>query len=107
MEISDYNPTLESTGYILSTGFEYNINLYCTDLSLDSAFKGKLEGHFLPLVDCKFLNNSPYCASVDEDGNIRIWDALLRICLQSIPNTRKNIVVNGLLIMHRINKFII
>ena len=103
----DYNPTLESTGYILSTGFEYNINLYCTDLSLDSAFKGKLEGHFLPLVDCKFLNNSPYCASVDEDGNIRIWDALLRICLQSIPNTRKNIVVNGLLIMHRINKFII
>ena len=59
------------------------------------------------MVDCKFLNNSPYCASVDEDGNIRIWDALLRICLQSIPNTRKNIVVNGLLIMHRINKFII
>ena len=103
----DFNPNLESSGYILSTGFEYNINLYCTDLSLDSAFKGKLEGHFLPLVDCKFINNSPFCASVDEEGNIRIWDAVLKICLQSIPNIRKNIVVNGLLIMHKINKFII
>ena len=37
----DYNPNLENNGYIISTGFEYNINLYCTDLSLDSAFKGK------------------------------------------------------------------
>ena len=103
----DYNPNLENNGYIISTGFEYNINLYCTDLSLDSAFKGKLEGHFLPLIDCKFINNSPICISIDEEGNTRIWDALLKICLQSIPNIKKNIVVNGLLIMHKINKFII
>ena len=102
----DYNPKLENNGYILSTGFEYNINLYCTDLSLDSAFKGKLEGHFVPLIDCKFINNTPMCASVDEEGNIRIWDTLLKICLQSIPNIRKNILVNGLLILHKINKFI-
>ena len=103
----DYNPNLERAGYIISTGFEYNINLYCTDLSIESAFKGKLEGHFLPIVDCKFINSSPFCASVDEDGNIRIWDTLLKICLQSIPNMKKNIVVNGLLIMHKLNKFII
>ena len=103
----DYNPKLESTGYILSTGFEYNINLYCTDLSLDSAFKGKLEGHFMPLIECKFINYSPICASVDEEGNIRIWDVLQQICLQSIQNTRKNIVINGLLVMNKLNKFII
>ena len=103
----DYNPYLENNGYIISTGFEYNINLYCTDLSLDSAFKGKLEGHFVPLIDCKYINNSPMCASVDEEGNIRIWDTLLKICLQSIPNTKKNISVNGLIIMHKINKFVV
>ena len=102
----DYNPNLESNGYILSTGFEYNINLYCTDLSLDSAFKGKLEGHFVPLIDCKFINATPICASVDEDGNIRIWETLQRICLQSIPNSKKNISINGLVIMGKINKFI-
>ena len=103
----DYNPKLESTGYILSTGFEYNINLYCTDLSLDSAFKGKLEGHFMPLIECKFINFTPICASVDEEGNIRIWDVLQQICLQSIPNIRKNIVINGLLVMNKLNKFVI
>ena len=102
----DYNPNLESNGYILSTGFEYNINLYCTDLSLDSAFKGKLEGHFVPLIDCRFINMTPICASVDEDGNIRIWETQQRICLQSIPNSKKNISINGLIIMGKINKFV-
>ena len=102
----DYNPNLESNGYILSTGFEYNIYLYNTDMSLDSAFKGKLEGHFVPLIDCKFINGTPICASVDEDGNIRIWETLQKICLQSIPNSKKNITVNGLLIMGKINKFV-
>ena len=103
----DYNPFLENNGYIISTGFEYNIYLYNTDLSLDSSFKGKLEGHFVPLIDCKFINNTPMCASVDEEGNIRIWDVSLKICLQSIPNTKRNLLVNGLLILNKINKFII
>ena len=103
----DYNPNLERNGYILSTGFEYNINLYCTDLSLDNVFKGKLEGHSMPLIDCKFINDTPMCASVDEDGNIRIWDTLLKICLQSIPNSKRNLTVNGLIIMGNINKFVV
>ena len=102
----DYNPNLESNGYILSTGFEYTINIYCTDLSLDSAFKGKLEGHFVPLIDCKFINNTPICASVDEDGNIRIWETQQKICLQSIPNMKKNILVNGMVIMGKLNKLV-
>ena len=102
----DYNPNLESNGYILSTGFEYNVNIYCTDLSLDSAFKGKLEGHFVPLIDCKFINMTPICVSIDEEGNVRIWETVLRICLQSITNTKRNLTINGLLIMGKINKFV-
>ena len=103
----DYNPNMERNGYILSTGFEYNINLYCTDLSLDNVFRGKLEGHFVPLIDCKFISYTPICVSVDEDGNIRIWETLLKVCLQNIPNSKRNITLNGILIMREINKFVI
>ena len=103
----DFNPNMERNGYILSTGFEYNINLYCTDLSLDNAFRGKLKGHSLPLIDCKFINYTPICVSVDEAGHIRIWDTRLKICLQSIPNSKINITINGILIMREINKFVV
>ena len=103
----DYNPNLEFNGYIISTGFEYYINIFNTDLSLDDAYKGKLEGHFVPVINCRFICNSPICVSVDEEGNVRLWDILLRTCLQSIPISKKNFIINGILIMHRINKFII
>jgi hypothetical protein len=43
---------------------------------------------------------------VDEDGNIRIWEAQQKICLQSIPNSKKNISINGLVIMGKLNKFV-
>ena len=103
----DYNPSLELNGYIVSTGFEYYINVFSTDLSLDEAFKGRLEGHFVPVINCKFLSNSPNCASVDEDGNVRIWDVLLKACLQNIPITKRNFSASGLLMMDKINKFIV
>ena len=103
----DYNPNLELNGYIISTGFEYYINIFNTDLSLDDSYKGKLEGHFVPVINCRFICGSPICVSVDEEGNVRIWEILLRTCLQSIPISKKNFTVNGLLMMHRINKFII
>ena len=103
----DYNPNLEFNGYIISTGFEYFINIYNTDLSVDDAYKGKLEGHFVPVINCRFICGSPICVSVDEEGNVRLWDILLRTCLQSIPITKKNFIVNGVLMMNRINKFIV
>ena len=103
----DYNPNLEFNGYIISTGFEYYINIFNTDLSIDDAYKGKLEGHFVPVINCRFICNSPICVSVDEEGNVRLWDILLRTCLQSIPVSKKNFIVNGILMMNRINKFII
>ena len=37
----DYNPLIDNIGYVLSVGFEYYINVYCTDLSIDEAFKGR------------------------------------------------------------------
>ena len=103
----DYNPNLEFNGYIISTGFEYYINIFCTDLSLDDAYKGKLEGHFVPVINCKFICGSPICVSVDEEGNVRIWEIQLRTCLQSIPMSKKNFSVNGLQLMGKINKFIV
>ena len=103
----DYNPNLELNGYIISTGFEYYINIFNTDLSLDESYKGRLEGHFVPVINCRFICGSPICVSVDEEGNVRIWDILLRTCLQSIPISRKNFTVNGLLMLNRINKFVI
>ena len=103
----NYNPYLDLSGYILSTGFEIYINIFSTDLSLDDAYKGRLEGHFVPVINCKFLGNSQNCVSVDEEGNVRIWDILLRICLQNLPIMKKNFTVSGLLIMDRINKFIV
>ena len=103
----DYNPLIDNIGYVLSVGFEYYINVYCTDLSIDEAFKGKLEGHYAPVISCKFLSYSYMAVSVDEEGNVRIWDTKQKICLQLIPTPKKNIKINNLLVLHKFNKYLI
>ena len=103
----DYNPNLELNGYILSTGFEYYINIFNTDMSLDESYKGKLEGHFVPVVNCQFICNTSICVSVDEEGNVRIWEVLQKTCLQSIPITKKNFSASGLLMINKLNKFVV
>jgi len=103
----DYNPLIDNIGYILSVGFEYYINVYCTDLSIDEAFKGKLEGHYAPVISCKFLSYSYMAVSVDEEGNVRIWDTKQKICLQLIPTPKKNLKINNLLVLPKFNKFFI
>ena len=85
----NYNPLIDNVGYVLSVGFEYFINVYCTDLSIDEAFKGKLEGHTAPVVSCKFLSESYMAVSVDEVGNVRIWDTKAKLCLQTIETPKK------------------
>ena len=50
----DYNSNLESNGIIISSGFEYFINIYNTDLSIEESYKGKLEGHYSPVVNSNF-----------------------------------------------------
>ena len=103
----DYNPLIDNIGYVLSVGFEYYINVYCTDLSIDEAFKGRLEGHYAPVISCKFLSYSYMAVSVDEEGNVRIWDTKLKICLQLIPTPKKNLKINNLLNLAKYNKFLI
>ena len=103
----DYNPLIDNVGYVLSVGFEYFINVYCTDLSIDEAFKGKLEGHSAPVVTCKFLSESYMAVSVDEEGNVRIWDTKSRLCLQTIENKKKNFLISGILSLSKYNKFVV
>ena len=103
----DYNPLIEGIGYILSVGFEYYINLYCADLSIDDAYKGKLEGHYAPVISCKFIAHSYMTVSVDEEANVRIWDTRVKLCLQLISPPRKKCKVINLLGLFKYNKFMI
>ena len=103
----DYNPLIEGIGYILSVGFEYYINLYCADLSIDEAYKGKLEGHYSPVISCKFIAHSYMAVSVDEEANVRIWDTRAKLCLQLISPPKKKCKVNNLLGLFKYNKFLI
>ena len=103
----NYNPLIENNGYILSVGFEYFINIYCTDLSIEEAYKGKLEGHYSPVINCQFLSNSYMAVSVDEECCVRIWDTKLKICLQVIPTPKKNFKVVNLLCLPKYNRFVV
>ena len=103
----NYNPFIENNGYILSVGFEYFINIYCTDLSIEESYKGKLEGHYSPVINCQFLSNSYMAVSVDEECCVRIWDTKLKICLQVIPTPKKNFKVINLLCLPKYNKFLV
>jgi len=47
------------------------------------------------------------CVSVDEEGNIRIWDSRHLLCLQLIPQEKKNFKVNRLVCLPKYNKFIL
>ena len=103
----NYNPLIDNVGYVLSVGFEYYINVYCTDLSIDDAFKGKLEGHYAPVISCQFLSNSYMAVSVDEEANVRIWDTKVKSCLQLIVSPKKNFKVTNLLSLPKYNKFMV
>ena len=103
----DYNPLIEGIGYIVSVGFEYYINLYCADLSIDEAYKGKLEGHYAPVISCKFIAHSYMAVSVDEEANVRIWDTRLKVCLQLIGPPKKKCKINNILGLFKYNKFMI
>ena len=102
----DYNPDLDG-GYVLSVGFEYFINLYNLEYSLEDAYKGKLEGSFSPIVSCQFIIESYMAISVDEEGNIRVWNIKNKTCCQLIPQTTKKCKINNLLLIPKYNKFII
>ncbi len=102
----DYNPNI-GAGFILSVGFEYYINIWSPVVALDEAHYGTLEGHYSPVISCKFLSGSPMCVSCDEEGNVRIWDTRTKTTLQLIPQEKKNFKINKLLCIHKYNKIIL
>lgn len=57
---------------------------------------GKLKGHSRPLVDTKFIGNSPFNMTVDQENEIRIWDIRSFSCLQVI-RSKVQTAVQGLL----------
>lgn len=61
-------------GNILSVGHENYINVWSPEGSINRSHIGKLEGHNAPVVSAKFINQTPFCVSVDEKLNVRIWD---------------------------------
>ena len=100
----DYNKDLND---VLSVGFEYYINIYNIKYSLEDAYQGKLEGNFAPIINCQFIKESYFAISVDEEGNVRIWNIKTKICIQFIPQLNKKCKINNLLIIPKYNKFII
>ena len=102
----NYNPYLDG-GYISSVGFEYYINLYNLEYSLEDVYKGKLQGSFSPIISCQFILQSYMAVSVDEEGNIRIWNIRNKTCVQYIPQMIKKCKINNLLMIPKYNKFII
>ena len=76
-------------------------------LSIEEAYKGKLEGHYAPVINSQFLSNSYMAVSVDEECCVRIWDTKIKICLQVIPTPKKNFKVVNLLCMPKFNKFLV
>lgn len=61
-------------GNILSVGHENYVNVWSPEGSINRSHIGKLEGHNSPVVCAKFINQTPFCVSVDEKMNVRIWD---------------------------------
>ena len=45
--------------------------------------------------------------SVDEEGNVRIWDTKSRLCLQTIETPKKNFLISGILNLSKYNKFVV
>lgn len=76
--------TTESGGNLLSVGFQSYINVWSPDTSLSKSFVGRLEGHSGIVVDCKTVGNTPYCVSVDDKFNIRVWDLRSFLTIQMI-----------------------
>jgi WD40 repeat protein len=67
-----YNPNFG--GFIVSAGFERDLYVWSPELATRKSLIGKLEGHTEIVAVVRFLNNKPYCVSIDEKFNIRFWD---------------------------------
>lgn len=97
----------EYGGNIVSVGYERDIHVWSPEVTLSKCYTGKLEGHNCPVVACKFFKGRPICISVDEKGNVRVWDIRQFSCLQIITHDRGKIEVSKLITMTKHDKFIV
>jgi WD domain, G-beta repeat len=74
----------EYGGNLVSYGYETHINVWCPEVSPSQAFIGRLSGHAYTIVCCKFIPAAPNCVSVDDKGNVRIWDIRTLAAIQVI-----------------------
>lgn len=101
----DYSP--DYGGNILSVGYERDIQVWSPEVSISKCYAGKLEGHNCPVVSCKFFKGRPVCVSVDEKGNVRLWDVRQFLCLQIITHDKGKIELSKLITVTKHDKFII
>lgn len=78
----DYSP--DFSGNLVSVGYSNYINLWSPDSSLSKSFIGRLEGHSAIVISCRIFPHSPHCISVDEKGNIKVWDLRNLMTIQTI-----------------------
>lgn len=97
----------EYGGNIVSVGYERDIHVWSPEVTLSKCYTGKLEGHNCPVVSCKFFKARPICISVDEKGNVRVWDIRQFACLQIIAHDRGKIEVSKLVTITKHDKFIV
>lgn len=60
-------------GYILGWSFCSDIMIYNPFHSKAKPYIGKYEGHNSIIIDCKLMNHTPCCVSIDEKKILRIW----------------------------------
>lgn len=94
-------------GNITSVGFEKNIHVWSPEVSWNQCYIGKMEGHNCPVVACKFFAGRPVCASVDELGNVRLWDIRALQTLQILTHDRGKLEVSRLLTIAKHDKFVV
>ena len=99
--------TSEYGGNIVSVGYERDIHVWSPEVTLSKCYTGKLEGHNCPVVSCKFFKGRPICISVDEKGNVRVWDIRQFLCLQIITHEKGKIEVSRLVTITKHDKFIV
>ena len=97
----------EYGGNLITVGFEREIKIWNPESNLHKCFTGKLEGHAKAVICCKFFRGKGICTSLDEEGNIRIWDVRQQTCLQIISNEKLSIDVDKLVILNRHDKFML
>jgi len=54
--------------------FSNEVMVWNPQFSLENPFIGKYTSHVNNVIDCKVLNTSPFCLSIDTNNVIRVWD---------------------------------